>query len=96
MISEAYSWLLAISTVLAVLVALRLFLPARDLFDAALGVFVERDAELLDQVLAPFLDEPGHVLGEVLGAFGDEIAEARQHLVADRLFGQRGFAMRLG
>ena len=31
-------------------VGLRLALPARDLFDAALGIFIERNAEFFDQV----------------------------------------------
>ncbi len=45
-------------------VGFRLPLPAGDLLDAALRIFVERNAELLDQVLAALLDEVGRVLGE--------------------------------
>ncbi len=60
----------------------RFFLPAGDLLDAALGIFIERNAELLDQVLAAVLDEPGRIFGEVLRTFGDEIAKPGHHLVA--------------
>ena len=51
MIAEAYSWLaLDLDLVGWTVAPSSWLLPARDLLDAALRIFVERDAELLDQV----------------------------------------------
>ena len=96
MISEAYSWLALTSMVAASRYSLRLVRPARDVLDAALRVFVERDAELLDQVRAVALDEPGDVFGEMLGALGDEVAEAHHHLVAHFVRAARVVVVGLG
>ena len=49
--------------------------PARDLIDAAAGVFVERDVEALDQLRIAGLDVERIVLRVVLARFGAVIAE---------------------
>ncbi len=47
----------------------RLPFPTLDLLDAALGIFIERNAELLDQIGPAVLDEIGRVFGEIAPSF---------------------------
>ena len=70
--------------------------PARDLIDAAAGVFVERDVEALDQLRIAGLDVERIVLRVVLARFGAVIAELvdviKAHHIAVAFF---AFARRL-